>query len=39
MPTCRSTGAYVCVAGYDAFVLARTLRVLGPARYALARVP
>ena len=39
MPTCRSTGDYDCVAGYDAFVLARTLRVLGPARYALTRVP
>ena len=39
MTTCPSNGDYVCVAGYDAFVLARTLRVLGPARYALSRVP
>ena len=39
MSRCPSNGDYVCVAGYDAFVLARTLRVLGPARYALSRVP
>lgn len=39
MSKCPSTGDYVCVAGYDAFVLARTLRVLGPGRYALSRVP
>lgn len=39
MSKCPSSGDYVCVAGYDAFVLARTLRVIGPARYALSRVP